>query len=159
MTLCNHYINNTITTNNNNKTTVASKKLSTFQQQIEKLNDLSERRLEQFIGDAANKHQMEMDEIDERKSNQIVKLIEKHENAFADMQNYYDDIVQSNLELIESLKKQMQALADQFEKSEQRLKKVRELCCTEFTAAVENERPDVRNVARKKEWRGCLASN
>lgn len=102
-----------------------SKKQSHFQQQIEKLNDLFERRLQQFIGDAANKHQMEMDEIDERKSNQIVRLIEKHESAFADMQNYYDDIVQSNLELIESLKKQMQALAEQLEKSEQRLKKVR----------------------------------
>lgn len=71
---------------------------------------------------------MEMDEIDERKSNQIVKLIEKHEHAFTDMQNYYGDIVQSNLELIENLKQQMQALAEQLEKSEQRLKKVRALC-------------------------------
>lgn len=103
----------------------SSKKHAQFQQQIEKLNDLFEQRLQQFINDAANKHQMEMDEIDERKTNQIVKLIEKHENAFTDMQTYYDDIVKSNLELIENLKKQMQALAEQLEKSEQRLKKVR----------------------------------
>lgn len=91
---------------------------------MHKLIDLFEERLQQYIYDAENKHKMEMDEIDERKTNQIMKLIKKHDDSFEDMQNYYRDIVQSNLALIESLKKQMEELNEQLEKNELQLKKV-----------------------------------
>lgn len=90
------------------------------------MTELYEERLQQYINDVENKHKMEIDEIDERKTNQIMKLIKNHEESFTDMQNYYTDIVNSNLELIESLKKQMTELNELLQKNEHQLKKVSE---------------------------------
>lgn len=86
--------------------------------------ELYEGRLQQYVYESETKHQMEMDEIDERKSNQIMKLIKEHEESLADIRNYYTDIVQNNLTLIGSLKEQMEELSSQLEKSEHQLKKV-----------------------------------
>ncbi|XP_031628683.1 dynein regulatory complex subunit 4 [Contarinia nasturtii] len=101
-----------------------SKERDHFQQQIRKMIELYEKRLEQYICSSETKHKMEMDEIDERKSNQIMKLIKEHEESLADIRNYYTDIVQNNLTLIGSLKEQMEVLSSQLEKSEHQLKKV-----------------------------------
>lgn len=90
------------------------------------MTELYEKRLEQYICSSETKHKMEMDEIDERKSNQIMKLIKEHEESLADIRNYYTDIVQNNLTLIGSLKEQMEVLSLQLEKSEHQLKKVSE---------------------------------
>ena len=89
------------------------------------MTELYEGRLQQYIHESETKHKMEMDEIDERKSNQIMKLIKEHEESLADIRNYYNDIVQSNLTLIGSLKEQMEELSAQLEKSEHQLKKVK----------------------------------
>lgn len=88
------------------------------------MTELYEGRLQQYVYDSETKHKMEMDEIDERKSNQIMKLIKEHEESLADIRNYYTDIVQNNLTLIGSLKQQMEELSVQLEKSEHQLKKV-----------------------------------
>lgn len=88
------------------------------------MTELYEGRLQQYIHESETKHKMEMDEIDERKSNQIMKLIKEHEESLADIRNYYNDIVQNNLTLIGSLKQQMEELSAQLEKSEHQLKKV-----------------------------------
>lgn len=101
-----------------------SKERGQFQQQLRKMTELYEGRLQQYIHESETKHKMEMDEIDERKSNQIMKLIKENEESLADIRNYYNDIVQNNLELIASLKEQMEALSSQLEKSEHQLKKV-----------------------------------
>ena len=102
-----------------------SKERRQFQQQLRKMTELYEGRLQQYIHESETKHKMEMDEIDERKSNQIMKLIKEHEESLADIRNYYNDIVQSNLTLIGSLKEQMEELSAQLEKSEHQLKKVK----------------------------------
>lgn len=86
--------------------------------------ELYEGRLQQYVYESETKHKMEMDEIDERKSNQIMKLIKENEESLADLRNYYTDIVQNNLTLIGSLKEQMEELSSQLEKSEHQLKKV-----------------------------------
>lgn len=86
--------------------------------------NLYEERLQKYIYESETKHKMEMDEIDEQKCNQIVKLIEEHETSSTEMRNYYADIVQNNLQLIASLKEQMEKLSEQLVKSERQLKKV-----------------------------------
>lgn len=88
------------------------------------MTQLYEGRLQQYVNESETKHKMEMDEIDERKSNQIMELIKEHEASLADVRNYYTDIVQNNLTLIGSLKEQMEELSSQLEKSELQLKKV-----------------------------------
>lgn len=50
------------------------------------------------------KHRMEMTEVEERKTAQIADLIKNHENAFAEMKTYYNDITLNNLSLIKSMK-------------------------------------------------------
>lgn len=88
------------------------------------MSALHEEKLQRYIDESETKHQMEMDEIEERKSMQIMKLIEEHEQSYAEMRNYYNDITQNNLTLISSLKEQMEELRGQLEKSEGTLAKV-----------------------------------
>merc|ERR1712070_1220979 len=45
-----------------------------------------------------------MGEIEERKNNHINELMKKHEKAFGEIKNYYNDITHNNLDLIKSLK-------------------------------------------------------
>lgn len=67
---------------------------------------------------------MELNEIDERKTNQMMKLIEEHEMSMHEMRNYYNDITQNNLTLIERLKEQMEELRNKLEHNERQLNKV-----------------------------------
>ncbi|KAM8955335.1 dynein regulatory complex subunit 4 isoform 3-T4 [Lycaon pictus] len=50
----------------------------------------------------------EIHEVEERKNGQINMLMQRHEEAFADIKNYYNDITLNNLALINSLKEQME---------------------------------------------------
>lgn len=46
----------------------------------------------------------EIHEVEERKNGQITTLMQRHEEAFTDIKNYYNDITLNNLALINSLK-------------------------------------------------------
>lgn len=46
----------------------------------------------------------EIHEVEERKNSQINTLMQRHEEAFTDIKNYYNDITLNNLALINSLK-------------------------------------------------------
>lgn len=96
-----------------------------FQDEIRKLTDLHEQKLQQYIDDSEAKHQMEMDEIDERKTNHIMKLMQEHEASLTEMRDYYNDITQNNLQLIASLKGQLDELRKQLTNSERQLSLVR----------------------------------
>ncbi|XP_044111433.1 dynein regulatory complex subunit 4 isoform X2 [Neovison vison] len=50
----------------------------------------------------------EIHEVEERKNGQINALMRRHEEAFTDIKNYYNDITLNNLALINSLKEQME---------------------------------------------------
>ncbi|XP_045843525.1 dynein regulatory complex subunit 4 isoform X3 [Meles meles] len=50
----------------------------------------------------------EIHEVEERKNGQINALMQRHEEAFTDIKNYYNDITLNNLALINSLKEQME---------------------------------------------------
>lgn len=95
-----------------------------FQDEIRKLTDLHEQKLQQYIDDSETKHQMEMDEIDERKTNHIMKLIQEHEASLTELRDYYNDITQNNLQLIASLKGQLEELRKKLTNSEQKLSQV-----------------------------------
>ena len=46
----------------------------------------------------------EIHEVEERKNGQISMLMQRHEEAFTDIRNYYNEITLNNLALISSLK-------------------------------------------------------
>lgn len=96
-----------------------------FQDEIQKLTNLHEQKLQQYIDNSDTKHQMEMDEIDERKTNHIMKLIQEHETSLTEMRDYYNDITQNNLQLIASLKGQLEELRKQLSRSDRQLAQVR----------------------------------
>nr|XP_039319879.1 dynein regulatory complex subunit 4 isoform X4 [Saimiri boliviensis boliviensis] len=50
----------------------------------------------------------ELHEVEKRKNGQINTLMQRHEEAFTDIKNYYNDITLNNLALINSLKEQME---------------------------------------------------
>ncbi|XP_019268420.2 dynein regulatory complex subunit 4 isoform X3 [Panthera pardus] len=50
----------------------------------------------------------EIHEVEERKNSQINMLMQRHEEAFTDIKNYYNDITLNNLALINSLKEQLE---------------------------------------------------
>merc|ERR1719502_1451317 len=53
------------------------------------------------------RRKMEILEIEERKNNHINELMKKHEKAFGEIKNYYNDITHNNLDLIRSLKEEV----------------------------------------------------
>jgi ribulose 1,5-bisphosphate carboxylase large subunit-like protein len=50
------------------------------------------------------RRKQEIHEIEERKNTHINELMKKHEKAFAEIKNYYNDITHNNLDLIKTLK-------------------------------------------------------
>ena len=53
------------------------------------------------------RRKVEILEIEERKNNHINELMKKHEKAFGEIKNYYNDITHNNLDLIRSLKEEV----------------------------------------------------
>jgi hypothetical protein len=46
-------------------------------------------------------------QVEERKNYHINELMKKHEKAFGEIKNYYNDITHNNLDLIKSLKEEV----------------------------------------------------
>ncbi|XP_045675185.1 dynein regulatory complex subunit 4 isoform X3 [Phyllostomus hastatus] len=66
----------------------------------------------------------EIHEVEERKNGQISTLMQRHEEAFTDMKNYYNDITLNNLALITSLKEQMEDMRKKEEHLEKEMQEV-----------------------------------
>lgn len=95
-----------------------------FESEAIELEQKYEQKLTSQYESLTLKHRMEITEVEERKNAQIANLMKNHENAFAEMKNYYNDITLNNLSLIKSMKEQMEAMRN----NEERMKKqVREL--------------------------------
>lgn len=67
-----------------------------------------EKRLAQLRFDLTLRKKVELREIEERKNKHISQLLEKHQEAFTETKKYYNEITQSNLKLIRSLKKEIE---------------------------------------------------
>jgi hypothetical protein len=76
--------------------------------------------MRQVRSDAELKRKNEIHEIEERKNAHINDLIRKHDAAFQEMKAYYNDITANNLELIKSLKEQLEEMKKK-ESSDQKL--------------------------------------
>lgn len=74
-----------------------------FQSEAAEMEQKYEQKLTNQYESLTLKHRMEITEVEERKSAQIADLIKNHEEAFAEMKTYYNDITQNNLSLIKSM--------------------------------------------------------
>eukprot|EP00163_Fabomonas_tropica_P031533 TRINITY_DN752_c1_g1_i2.p1 TRINITY_DN752_c1_g1~~TRINITY_DN752_c1_g1_i2.p1 ORF type:complete len:387 (-),score=137.25 TRINITY_DN752_c1_g1_i2:355-1515(-) len=56
------------------------------------------------------RRKIEIMEIEERKNQHINELMKKHERAFGEIKNYYNDITHNNLDLIKTLKQEVSVM-------------------------------------------------
>jgi len=66
-----------------------------------------ERKLDALRDELELRRKVELHELEERKSLHMNTLIENHQQAFAEIKNYYNAITQDNLSLIKSLKEEV----------------------------------------------------
>lgn len=63
-----------------------------------------EKKMQTLRDELELRRKTEIHEVEERKNGQINVLMQRHEEAFTDIRNYYNDITLNNLALINSLK-------------------------------------------------------
>jgi hypothetical protein len=59
------------------------------------------------------RREAEIKRIERRKDSHIAELMKSHEKAFGEIKNYYNDITHNNLDLIKSLKEEVEYMFSQ----------------------------------------------
>mmetsp|Transcript_4352 Transcript_4352/g.15055 ORF Transcript_4352/g.15055 Transcript_4352/m.15055 type:complete len:470 (+) Transcript_4352:14-1423(+) len=75
-----------------------------FEQNAKDMQQKYEKKMKLLRDDLELRRKQEVHEIEERKNTHINELMKKHEKAFAEIKNYYNDITHNNLDLIKTLK-------------------------------------------------------
>ncbi|CAD7697580.1 unnamed protein product [Ostreobium quekettii] len=75
-----------------------------FELQARELQLKYEKKMKLLRDDLDLRRKQEIHEIEERKNTHINDLMKKHDKAFAEIKNYYNDITHNNLDLIKTLK-------------------------------------------------------
>ncbi|DBA75681.1 hypothetical protein WJX79_005311 [Trebouxia sp. C0005] len=85
-----------------------AKEVTKLRQEVEQgakeLASKYERKMKALRDDAELRRKQEIHEAEESKNAHIQDLMKKHEKAFTDIKNYYNDITHNNLDLIKTLK-------------------------------------------------------
>ncbi|XP_043328813.1 dynein regulatory complex subunit 4-like [Cervus canadensis] len=90
-----------------------------FERQVREIEAKYDKKMKMFRDELDLRRKTEIHEVEERKNGQITTLMQRHEEAFTDIKNYYNDITLNNLALINSLKEQMEDM----QKKEEHLEK------------------------------------
>merc|ERR1711871_1834698 len=75
-----------------------------YERTVKEMQQKYERKMRVLRDELDLRRKVEIFEIEERKNNHINELMKKHEKAFGEIKNYYNDITHNNLDLIRSLK-------------------------------------------------------
>jgi len=78
-----------------------------YEREVKELQQKYEKKMKLLRDDLELRRKVEILEIEERKNNHINELMKKHEKAFGEIKNYYNDITHNNLDLIRSLKEEV----------------------------------------------------
>ncbi|XP_057169858.1 dynein regulatory complex subunit 4 isoform X2 [Ursus arctos] len=79
-----------------------------FERQVREIEAKYDKKMQMLRDELELRRKTEIHEVEERKNGQINMLMQRHEEAFTDIKNYYNDITLNNLALINSLKEQME---------------------------------------------------
>nr|XP_019596112.1 PREDICTED: growth arrest-specific protein 8 isoform X2 [Rhinolophus sinicus]XP_019596113.1 PREDICTED: growth arrest-specific protein 8 isoform X3 [Rhinolophus sinicus] len=79
-----------------------------FERQVREIEVKYDKKMKMLRDELDLRRKTEIHEVEERKNGQINVLMQRHEEAFTDIKNYYNDITLNNLALINSLKEQME---------------------------------------------------
>ncbi|XP_063697687.1 dynein regulatory complex subunit 4 [Culicoides brevitarsis] len=101
-----------------------SREREKFLNEAQEMTKIHEQRLQKYMEESEIRHRMEMSEVEERKNAQISKLIKEHEHSFGEIKQYYNDITTNNLQLISTMKDQMDELRKQSERSDKKVQEI-----------------------------------
>ncbi|XP_054426193.1 dynein regulatory complex subunit 4 isoform X1 [Pteronotus mesoamericanus] len=95
-----------------------------FERQVREIEAKYDKKMKMLRDELDLRRKTEIHEVEERKNGQISTLMQRHEDAFTDMKNYYNDITLNNLALITSLKEQMEDMRKKEEHLEREMQEV-----------------------------------
>ncbi|XP_066875625.1 dynein regulatory complex subunit 4 isoform X3 [Kogia breviceps] len=79
-----------------------------FERQVRGIEAKYDKKVRMLRDELDLRRKTEIHEVEERKNSQISMLVQRHEEAFTDIRDYYNEITSNNLDLISSLKEQVQ---------------------------------------------------
>lgn len=95
-----------------------------FERQVKEIEAKYDKKMKMLRDELDLRRKTEIHEVEERKNGQISVLMQRHEEAFTDIKNYYNDITLNNLALINSLKEQMEDMRKKEEHLEKEMLEV-----------------------------------
>ncbi|XP_073911536.1 dynein regulatory complex subunit 4 isoform X2 [Castor canadensis] len=95
-----------------------------FERQVREIEAKYDKKMKMLRDELDLRRKTEIHEVEERKNGQINTLMQRHEEAFTDIKNYYNDITLNNLALINSLKEQMEDMRKKEEHLEREMAEV-----------------------------------
>ncbi|XDA82981.1 hypothetical protein R6Z07F_012876 [Ovis aries] len=95
-----------------------------FERQVREIEAKYDKKMKMLRDELDLRRKTEIHEVEERKNGQITTLMQRHEEAFTDIKNYYNDITLNNLALINSLKEQMEDMRKKEEHMEKEMTEV-----------------------------------
>ncbi|XP_006860150.1 PREDICTED: growth arrest-specific protein 8 [Chrysochloris asiatica] len=101
-----------------------TKMRSDFERQVREIEAKYDKKMKILRDEMDLRRKTEIHEVEKRKSGQIHMLMQRHEEAFTDIKNYYNDITLNNLALINSLKEQMEDMRKKEEHLEKEMAEV-----------------------------------
>jgi len=95
-----------------------------FQREIREIEAKYEKRCKELRDQNELRRRTELHEVEQRKNSQINALMRRHEKAFSEIKNYYNDITLNNLAHINSLKEQIIGMKEKEERIEKDMAEV-----------------------------------
>ncbi|XP_036690299.1 dynein regulatory complex subunit 4 isoform X3 [Balaenoptera musculus] len=81
-----------------------------FERQVREIEAKYDKKVRMLRDELDLRRKTEIHEVEERKNGQISMLMQRHEEAFTDIRNYYNEITLNNLALINSLKERIERM-------------------------------------------------
>ncbi|CAF1389030.1 unnamed protein product [Adineta steineri] len=130
--------------------TYISKLRDDFLRQAREIEEKSEKKLNDLREEMELRRKTEIHEIEERKNQQINDLLRNHEKAFSDIKNYYNDITLNNLNLINTLKNEIENKKKEEERLQKRMTEL-EIENRKMREPLEAARKELEELRRKAE--------
>jgi hypothetical protein len=96
----------------------------TFEGNHQMLRDRYEEQVRELRVDLELRRKVETHEVEERKNQHINELMHNHQEAFDEIKAYYNDITHDNLQLIKSLKDEIQEMKDREKVNKKKMDKL-----------------------------------
>eukprot|EP00933_Yihiella_yeosuensis_P027197 TRINITY_DN2109_c0_g2_i1.p1 TRINITY_DN2109_c0_g2~~TRINITY_DN2109_c0_g2_i1.p1 ORF type:complete len:476 (+),score=139.97 TRINITY_DN2109_c0_g2_i1:86-1513(+) len=103
-----------------------SKLRETFEHNHQMLMDQYEEQVDQLKVDLELRRKVDIHEIEERKNQHINELLSNHQEAFDEIKAYYNDITFDNLQLIKSLRDEIQEMKEREKNNRKRMDLLRQ---------------------------------